>query len=194
MKSRYTEVVVSGHAHGAISYLRGFLEGRGLDPGRLFDAESEGFACEPLRERIRDLVDPAHATLHLLVPADLLAPVREAIDQGAQRGEPMVLKDTRPIASARFSFEFAAFSRADGERLQALLASPGAGLKLDPGSGVEISLEPTATGTEGYAPLHEYEAHGKGTVTGEVPAVIQFYRRAGQEELITLKRIVLLER
>jgi hypothetical protein len=194
METDYTEVVVTGHAHGAFSYLQGFLEGRGVDPSRVFEAEREGFACEPLREQIRDLLGPAHATLHLLVPADLLAITREAIDQGAERGEAMALKDARPLAGARFSYSFTAFSRPDGERLQALFARLEDGLALDLESGVEVSIEPDAGGAEAYAPLHEYEARGKGAVAGEVAAVIRFYRRLKQEELIRLKPLELVGR
>jgi len=191
MEPSYSEVVVTGHAHGAFSYLQGFLEGRGLDPGRIFEAEHEGFACQPLRERIRDLLGPSHATLHLLVPADLIPRVREGIDQAAERGEPMALKDVRPLTGARFSYAFTAFSRPDGERPQALLAPLGDGLALSPESGVEVTIEPEATGAEAYAPLHEYEARGKGTVSGQVPAVIQCYRRLRKEELIRLEPLEL---
>jgi hypothetical protein len=191
MEASYSEVVVTGHAHGAFSYLQGFLEGRGLDPGRIFEAEQEGFACEPLRERIRDLLGPSHATLHLLVPADLIPVVREGIDQGAERGEPIALKDVRPLAGAHFSYTFTAFARPDGERLQALLAPRGEGLTLSPESGVEVTIEPEATGAEAYAPLHEYEACGRGTVSGEVPVVIRFYRRLREEELIRLAALEL---
>ena len=194
MGTDYLEVVVTGHAHGAFSWLQGFLEGRGVDSGRIFEAEREGFACEPLRERLRDLVDPSHATLHLLVPSDLLAVTREAIDQAAERGEAMALKDARPLAGARFAYAFAAFSRPDGERLQTLFTSLGEGLALAPESGVELKIEPDAGGAEAYAPLHDYEARGQGTVTGDVAAVIRFYRRLREEEQMRLKPLELVAR
>jgi len=192
MKATYSEVVVTGHAHGAFSYLQGFLEGRGIDPGRIFAAEDDGFACEPLRERIRDLLGPSHATLHLLVPADLIPVVREGIDQAAARAEPMALKDVRPVAGARFAYTFTAFARPDAERLQARFDHLAEGLTLAPESGVEVSIEPDAAGLEAYAPLHAFEAQGKGAVNGEVPAVIRFYRRLQEEELVQLKPLELV--
>jgi hypothetical protein len=192
MAATYTEVVVTGHAHGAFSYLQGFLEGRGHDPGLDFEAEDEGFACEPLRERIRDLLGPSRATLHLLVPAELVPVVREAIEQSATLAESMALEDARPVAGARFSYAFTTFARREAERLQAIFDGLEVGLTLAPGSGVKVSIEPDCEGLEAYAPLHAFEARGEGTVGGDLPAVIRLYRRLREEELVRLKPLEML--
>jgi hypothetical protein len=54
---------------------------------------------------------------------------------------------------------------------------------------LQEDVRPEAKGVEAYAPLHHYEIRGKGRVTGDAKAVIDFYDRIEHNELIELDEI-----
>ena len=84
MASRYHEVVIEGAKGRSYGFVEGFAVGRGL-VGRIYDMEREGFDCESLRERVRELFNPSEETYHLLVRAAELPALREAGHEAHKR-------------------------------------------------------------------------------------------------------------
>ena len=80
---RYREFVIEGPPGWTLGFIQGYVLGSGEALGVL-DAEAEGFQCESLRERIRELLQRSSDTLHLVVPGDLAPRVRQAVADAAR--------------------------------------------------------------------------------------------------------------
>ena len=96
MSERFYEMAIDGPAGNALGFIEGFLTARG-EGGRVLDAYREGFDCESLRERLRELISSSVQTYHLLVPAELVPSVEEAIQEGAHGKLALRVRDQRPI-------------------------------------------------------------------------------------------------
>jgi len=182
MDERFYEISLEGPTGRTLGFVQGFLTARG-EGGRMLDAYREGFDCESLRERIRELFHPAKQTYHLLVPADLVPTVNEAVQEGKNRGMEMEVLEQRLLVGARFSFSFETFSRQHGAALRAMFETPPQGVTIDDLQ-IEETIHPEAKGVEAYAPAHEYQLEGKGTAQGALRAVLTLHKRARDEELI----------
>ena len=185
MSSRYHELVIEGPRGWALGFIQGFLRGRGVD-GRLLDAEKEGFDCEPLREKIRELLHPAAETSHLLVPEELVPMVREALGDADASARGLVLRHERPIGSARFGFSCAAYSRVDGQRIRDLFENLPEEVRLTAGTQFEETTDPEVQGPGLYAPAHGHEFKGEGGVEGALEGVLAIYRICRGEAMIRL--------
>ena len=188
---RYHELVIEAPRGWGLGFLQGFLSGGGIEHG-VFDAEEEGFNCEPLREQIQELIRPAAEVLHLLAPAAIIPRVRRAAREATRRGRKMDVRHTRPLAGARFTFEFSIYSREHAIRIRHLFDRLGRGVHLIEGSRFDEIRDPDARGLEMYAPVHHYELHGKGGVEGEVEALLPIYRICREEDLIRTTRAELI--
>jgi len=182
MAEQFYEISLEGPTGRTLGFVQGFLTARG-EGGRILDAYREGFDCESLRERIRELFHPSKQTYHLLIPADLVPTVNEAVQEGKNRGMEMEVLDRRSVAGARFSFSFETFSRDHGAALRALFETPPEGVTIDDLL-IEETVHPDAKGVEAYAPAHDYQLEGKGTVQGALRAVLALHKKAREQELI----------
>ncbi len=191
MAEQFYEISIEGPTGRSLGFVQGFLTARG-EGGRILDAYREGFDCESLRERIRELFHPSKQTYHLLVPADLVPTVDEAVQEGRSRGLEIDVLERRVLSGARFSFSFQTFSRDHGAALRALFEVPPAGATIDD-LRIEETVHPEAKGVEAYAPVHEYQLEGKGTVQGALRAVLTLYRHARDEELIKERKLEVLD-
>jgi hypothetical protein len=183
MTSRYVEFVIDGPKGWDLGFVRGFLHGREMD-GRIIDAEKEGFDCAPLREHLKELLHPDSNTAHLLVPEDLAAAVEEAVQASGQAGFPMVIRHRRAVHEARFTFSVHLYSREVGKKVLSLFTQLPDRVTLRMENGFEEKVDPRAEGVELYAPTHDYELKGEGTVEGELEPVLKLYRACRDEDLI----------
>ena len=76
--AKYLEFVIQGQPGWTLGFIQGHIRGSG-ETENAADAGAEGFQCESLRERLRELLQPSFETLHLLVPARLESHVRRAV-------------------------------------------------------------------------------------------------------------------
>ena len=187
----YHEMVIEGARGQAFGFITGYLAGQGKK-GEVFDAEREGFDCEPLRERVRELFRPSADTAHLLVPGSVAPLVRQAVEQAADRGMSLTLHEERRLSGARFAFRFNIYSRVHAARIRSLLEKPPRGASLTAESRFEETLRPEAKGVEAYAPEHDYELAGSGAVEGSVDAVVSLHRRCRTKQLIQLGKLEFL--
>ncbi len=191
MPEQFYEISIEGPTGRTLGFVQGFLTARG-EGGRILDAYREGFDCESLRERIRELFHPSKQTYHLLVPADLVPTVDEAVKEGKNRGMEIEVMERRLLSGARFSFSFETFSRDHGATLRALFEAPPQGVTIDDLQ-IEETLDPEAKGVEAYAPAHEYQLEGKGTVRGALRAVLALHKRARGQELIKESKLEVVD-
>jgi len=191
MAARYWELVIDGPRGWDLGFLRGYLAGKGLD-GDIVDLEAEGFDCEPLREKIHELLNPKQDTLHVAVPEDCLDGVTQALAESASAGRPMSLRHKRPLAGARFGFSLRVYSREHGARFLAFFRNLPAGCRLVEEEPLRERQDPRSKGVELYAPSHDYELAGKGRVEGAFHAVLEAYRFCRGEDLIHQGKVEVL--
>lgn len=182
MSERYYELAIEGPAGKTLGFVQGFLTARG-EGSRILDAYEEGFDCESLRERLRELLNASIQTYHLLVPADLVPAVEEAVQEGARREAIFRIRDQRALGGARFSFTFRTFSREHGAQIRNMFETLPAGVHSDDTS-FEETVHPESKGVEAYAPAHEYKLEGSGTIEGEIVPTLALHRNSRDEELI----------
>lgn len=181
--NRYVELVIQGHPGWGRGFVDGYFCARG-EVGRIFDAEAEGFQIAPLRERILDALDPSHGTLHLLVPENLTGLAREALESARRCAYEVEIVDQQDAWGATYDFEVDIYSREHAQRIRSLFEELPEGVELSADSRFKETVDPDAKGPESYAPVHDYELHGRGTVTGPVDGVVALYRRCRAEALI----------
>ncbi len=187
MGTAWVEVVLRGSRRRARGFVEGYLAGSGVRDAVL-DAEEEGFERETLRERLSGVLHPSARVMHLLVPAPAVEAVREAARAAEARGIPAAVVETREIARATLEFSFSAFSREHGRRLLSLLDGLPEGVRLLRDRPFEERIDPGALGVEAYAPAHEYEIRGEGTIEGDLEGVLAVRRRLRDEDAIRLGR------
>ncbi len=183
MTTRYSEFVIDGTKGWDLGFVSGFLHGRGLG-GRIINAENEGFDCEPLREQLRKLFGSGLDTVHFLVPEDLVKIVEEAVSASGKASYPLVVRHKRTIAGADFNFSVHTYARKEGQLIRKTLENPPEGVRVTMGKPFEETVDPASVGVELYAPSHEYELEGRGTVEGALDGVIELYRFCRDEELV----------
>jgi hypothetical protein len=191
MAERYHEVVIEGARGRAYGFVEGFLVARGM-VGRMYEMESEGFDCSPLRERVRELFHPSDQTYHTLVPGNELPVIRLAAAEAQARGLKVAIHDERPVEGVRFRFSFRIYSRPYAARIRGWFENPPEGATLSEDASFDETTNPEGAGVEAYAPAHEYELAGQGAVSGNVDGVIELYRRCRTEELVHLHPLELL--
>ena len=181
MSTSYHEFVIQGPRDWLLGFLHGYLEARGRKE-RLLDGEHEGFDCEPLRERLRELLHLGAETSHLLVPDAVAEHVREAIRTAASAEHPVRLVGEEPVRCVRFRFSFAIYSKTHAERIRTYFRDLPEGARVE--ADFKTVEDPSAKGVEAYAPVHDFEFEGEGTVEGTVDGVVEVYRKCRNEELI----------
>ena len=150
----------------------------------MLDAEAEGFDCEPLKEKLRELLHPDRDTLHLLVPDSCRGTVMEALANSKGTSHPLELRHERAVTGARFHFTLKVYSKEHGEAIRTLFEQLPEGARLTPDSDLQVMLDPSAEGVELYAPTHDFELRGKGTIEGDLMPVLEVYRKCVEELLI----------
>lgn len=183
MAGSFHEFVIQGPRGWTVGFLQGYVRGR-MPQGVAIDAEAEGCDVSSAGEKIRELVSPRSEIAHVLVRDDTLGVFREAIDVAATTGHDLHVQVERPIDSATFDFSFACFSREGAHRIQGYIRPMPEGVQLSADSHVEQFVDPDAVGAEIYAPTHDFEYRGKGSILGDVEQVIRLHKLFADDELI----------
>jgi hypothetical protein len=186
----YFEFVIHGQPGWTLGFIEGYIRGSGETEG-IMNAEAEGFHCETLRERLRELLLPHSNTLHLIVAGDLDSRVRQAVADAVEMGHKTKIIHSQEILGARFFFSATVYSREHGEKIQAMFRDPPEGVTID--GKMSVKLNPKAKGMEMYAPVHHYELRiERCEVRGAVDDVIRLHRMARKEGLIQLEDLALI--
>ncbi len=186
MTATHREFLVEGPRAYAPGYVRGYLKGRGHEAA-VVDLEHEGFDCEPLRERLSELLHRDRDVSHLVVPEGSAAAFRDAVRETSGSTTPLAIVSELPVSRAKFEFSVEVFSPQVASRVRALFSPLPPGVVSEPAAPfVETHFEPQ-TGTGVYAPVHPYELRGSGTVSGPFEGVLDLWRRCRGEKAVRLE-------
>ena len=183
MANRYHHLLIEGPRGWTLGFIHGTLRAAGAETVPI-DAEAEGVACEPLRERLRELLDPGREILHLLAREEELPRVRHALadHEAAERG--VEIKQEIPIAGAGFEFSLRIYSREHAMQIRDLFVHLPPGVELTSDTSFQEILDPEAAGVHSMAPAHGYELRGAGSVAGPLDGVLLLHRACRDMELV----------
>jgi len=185
----YCELVLAGDDEVARGLVVGLQIGACAEDPALIGMEEE-LAEGSLSVHLRELIGGKGRLTHFVVSAGLAARVQSAAPRLEAQARLRVVA-VKPIASAGFDLAFHAFTRAQAEAIEALLAALPAAARLE-GYAENEKVDADAAGLEAYSPAHEYELKGKGRVVGRVDAVVAARRAMAAQPLLQLARIELV--
>jgi len=186
MGEPWHEFVVEGPRRRGLAFLQGFVSGRGLEPP--VNAEEESFEVGNWMDRIREALS-SNETYHLLVAESARDAFRDGTERARDLGLSVEIVDERVVRSAEFDFRLHVFSREHARKIREMLAGLPDGASLSDDTTLQESVDPEARGSEAYAPIHGFELSGKGTVRGDIGAVLEAHRCCREEPLIERERI-----
>jgi len=159
-------------------FLLGFLAGVKPD-GRYFFHRRAGIRRDTFREFIKELFELENYQ-HLCLQSDLVDRFKEATKLYS-KVTGLDIKSVKKIKSARFSFAYELFNEELSKKAKQILESLPDTVKVIDYHPLEIKEE-EGKGLESYAPLHDFTARGKGTVTGDFEGVIDLFLKIKRSE------------
>jgi hypothetical protein len=181
--ARYHELLIEGPRGWTLGFIQGFLRGRG-EENETFDAEEEGIDCGDLGERVHELIHRSEEVDHLIAPESALPTIRRAVENATAFGRRIEIRSERPLAGVRFTFSTVVYSREHAKKIRRIFYQLGEGVRLSEDTAFDEIVDPGAKGIEAYAPVHDFELRGKGSVEGSVDGVVELYRVCREEPLI----------
>ncbi|HID39216.1 MAG TPA: hypothetical protein EYP36_06850 [Calditrichaeota bacterium] len=178
MSRTFHEIVMEGPFLLVKGFLLGFLAGVKPD-GRYFFHRRAGIRRDTFREFIKELFELENYQ-HLCLQSDLVDRFKEATKLYS-KVTGLDIKSVKKIKSARFSFAYELFNEELSKKAKQILESLPDTVKVIDYHPLEIKEE-EGKGLESYAPLHDFTARGKGTVTGDFEGVIDLFLKIKRSE------------
>jgi len=137
---------------------------------------------ESILRGIVGVIKPGGAVV-VLLDNDIVDEIVTALEPWAQRLE-LHLRGRQRVHAASFGFEFKIFARDQVADVRSIFESLPSGVTVSADYQPEERYDPSATGSELYAPAHDYECRAKGTIGGNVRGVLEVHERAHRHERI----------
>ncbi len=190
---KYTKLVFEGSSDTLRAFLAGWSAGRDMQPDELrrrvlwpddWDIKDDG--------ALKDIVDAIthRSDFTVLLAEDIVDPVLKALEPW-QRRLAVELETRRDVRAAYFEFEFEIFARDQAADVRSIFESLPDGVDVSDDYQPAERSDPGAAGTEMYAPAHEYEFRGKGTIGGDLRGVLEVRERAKRHERIKTTHVEL---
>ena len=188
MAEMYHEMVIEGPSLLVKGYVAGLLVGAGLNLDEIRCADELPVDCESLVEQFSEWIHLHGTHSHLLVPHRLHGEIKRRMEQARDLIGLKVLSD-REIRSASFPFSFEVYAKRHFIELKELLRSVPDTVHLSDDFAPTETIDPSAKGAELYTTAHEYEASGKGTVTGDWDSIHELHQSLAQRSMVKAGKI-----
>lgn len=184
MQKSFSELVIEGQFVLVKGFLMGFLHGSDHEFDYFFHRK-HGIRRETFKEFIKDLFE-FDSHVHVCLDNNIIPKFLKAIEKSKEKIG-LDVKSVRAIKSANFSFSFEIFNEELAKETKKIFDSPSEGIKILDYKPVEESVN-SATGVEGYAPVHSYAARGNGKAEGNFCDIMGLYlsikRSKGSESIM----------
>lgn len=186
--STFYEVVFQGKPKVVRAFVSGLVMGA-CDGATVYYSFLDGIHHEGKTERLAEMVGIRSTECYVVVD-DCLSAVLKKLGRRIKEETGLSIRSHRKIRGAGFDFEYNAYAKKyDDEILEVIRHLPpdvkARGFKH------QVHKDPSAKGVEAYTAAHDYEAAGKGAITGPIDQVIEVKRRFGDLPLIKTEDIVL---
>ena len=189
MPATFTEIMIKGEPELIKGFVIGFLEGRG-DHGDTFVEEECRLEEDSPLSMILHVFSGHPNLVPVIAAAETCEPICRALRNRKKEIHAEVVS-IREIAGAFFDFKYKTFSVDLGKSLLDFFSSLPPGVQVKEGYKHEEKVAPEGKGVEAYAPLHDYELKGSGSVQGEVKEIYRLYCQAGLFEVVELGKLTL---
>lgn len=190
---KYTKLNVEGSSGAMRAFLAGWSSGRGMQRDdfhrRVLWPDDWDIKGEGALQGIVGAVLPGGG-FAVLLDDEIVDPVVDALEPWQKRLG-LSVKSRQPIRAAHFEFEFEIFSRDEAGEVRRIFEVLPDGVDVSPDYQPEEHTDLGASGAEMYAPAHDYEFRGKGTIGGELRGVLAVHERARQHERIKTRDVEL---
>jgi hypothetical protein len=181
--SAWQELVIEGPEAACRAFVAGFAAGRGVKAQGVFGHDC-GLAHESFGERLRALV--AGGSHHaFFAPTELATPLASALaGRGAAVG--LRLEQRRTVKTMSFGFRIEVFSHAVAAAIRRdVLRKLPTAVRVEELNEVEEE-NPSAHGTELYAPVHAYIYRASGRFVGQPPGILAIRERVARRDCVTI--------
>jgi hypothetical protein len=182
--TKYRQIIIKGDEAKVRPFLRGYFAGAGIEEGFFF-----GRDCSFHRHFLLELLKYKGEVVHLVHDVDLTEKVDEALSK--VKNYEYEIKESRPVLSSRFRFDFQTANRSVAKTIKAALDELPEEVTLVEYKPEEVEHD-RAGAVEGYAPLHPYEFKGKGMVDGDVAGVVAMRERLLQNNCCRVEDIYIV--
>lgn len=177
----FNEVVFQGKPKVVRAFLSGLLLGAGRQ-STVYFSFLDGVQHEGKAEHLAEIVGLRASNCHAIVDAETAIWLK-GLARVINDKTGLTITANRRIRSASMELHYQAYARRYEDEIMAALNNLPAGLKLT-GFKRGVRIDPEAKGVEAYAPAHEFEATGKGAVTGPVDLMIELKRSLARFPLL----------
>lgn len=167
----FHELVFEGKPKVVRAHLSGLLLGAERE-AVIFYSFLDGVHHEGKAEKLAEIVGLRGTLCHVIMDADT-AQWLKGLSRAIAKETGLVIKANRRIRGASMLVHYQAYGKRYDDEIMAALKKLPAGLKMT-GLTHDVRTDPKARGVEAYAPAHDFEATGKGVVTGPVDRLIAF--------------------
>ena len=183
------ELVIEGHEDFVKGFVRGIVAGSKSNARVLFNNEHD-INRTTIGEKIKEFFDAPSVHTHLVADETTTALIEDVL---RSEGEKLKLKivSKNVIASASFKFKYKAYAENYGTMLKGIFESLPEGVSVSDDYAPKEEFHPESKGAEAYAPEHNYIIRAKGTVTGNLDALLELYTRCRKEPLLDIENIEL---
>lgn len=184
----YREVVLQGSASAVEAFLAGFKQGKGWASEFYFVCDHNCIKAESTAHKILEALKLEKDITHVLITEPRTPAVVEAVKGAKKTG--LKVMTNKPVKKACFGYKFFTANKRLGSRVKRLFNQMPAGLKRIEPKEKEI-YHPKSKGAEGYAPEHDFELKGSGSIEGPLDLVIEFRRLLEKLEPVNVTPITL---
>ena len=183
------ELVIEGHENFVKGFVRGIVTGAKSGTRVLFNNEHD-ISRRTIGERIKEFFDASSVHTHLIVDNDTTSLIEDAL---GIEGENLDIKivSKRLVVSASFKFKYKAYAENYGSMLKGIFENLPEGVSVSTDYAPKEEFHPESKGAEAYAPEHNYIIRAKGTVSGNLGALLELFTRCQKEPLIRIENIEL---
>jgi len=190
VKKIFYEIVIEGPFLMVKGFVFGLLEGSKKTGTVIFSRENN-IKIETLSEILKEWLHLQESLTHLIVEEDLLPLITESLRNTFSLLN-LKLKERKRIKNASFDFRYEAYAQKYGEEIKSIFRELPPELKISPDyqPKEEMYLE-CGDGIGSLATCHVYNLKAKGTVEGPIEALLPFYQKIQNYELIKAEPIIL---
>jgi hypothetical protein len=189
----FLEIVVEGPYPLVKGFVWGLMEGSKKNGVILFSRDNN-IRTEAFLELLLERTHLHGSLTHLVIGSDLLELVRKGIAETFEQLK-LNLRSVYTIEDALFDFEYEVYARKYAEELRRLFVGVALPLRLSPEYIPREEIHEDGESIDAYTPLPAYKLQARGSVSGPIDRLAEFYRMVRAYELIKTGEIILrLER
>ena len=184
------ELVIEGHEDFVKGIVRGIVAGSKSGAKVLFNNE-QNINRTSLGDKIKGFFDTSTVHTHLVVDSDITSLIEDAVGSEGEELEIKILSK-RLVVSSSFKFKYKAYAENYGTMLKEIFENLPESVTLSDDYEPKEEIHPESKGAEAYAPEHDYIIKAKGSVSGDLDALLELYARCRKEPLIKIENIELV--